>query len=215
MKSVAIKLVENAQLKLVVDDEDKKIFDDVLFWSNEKAIEIKKNTMLCRCGKSNNQPFCDGVHKKVGFKSSNILEKEIIQRYDGKQINIIFNRSICAGAGTCVRNYPNIYKNASENWIFPDEDSLEVAIKSVEQCPSGALSYEIKGQSVQEKYKGIKMSVVPRGPLNIKGKVSLDASKWSTNANKEKYSLCRCGASDNKPFCDYTHASLKDESYTF
>jgi len=214
MKKVDITLVKDAQLKLVVDSEG-KVFDDVLFWSDGKAIEIKKNSILCRCGKSKKQPFCDGIHKKIGFKSLNILENEIVQRYDGKEINIIFNRSICAGAGTCVRNFPNIYKNASENWIFPDNDSLREGIKSVIQCPSGALSYELNGNVISKGYDDIKISVIPKGPLNIQGKVSLDVDKWSTNANKEQYSLCRCGASINKPFCDYTHASLKDESYTF
>ena len=215
MKEISIKLLDNGPLRLSVSG-DEESYDNVLYDNKNRPIKIRKNSILCRCGKSKQQPFCDGVHRMCGFKSENTLEEEIIQRYEGKEINIVFNRSICAGAGTCVRNFPAIYKNASEDWIYPDEASVEEVKKSVRQCPSGALSYEVVGADDKEDaYKGYKVSVVKNGPLNVVGNIALHVDKWSTNANPQKYSLCRCGASENKPFCDYTHASLKLKNYTF
>ena len=214
MKEISIKLLDNGPMRLSVNsDEDSH--SDVLFDARNKSIKIKKNSIICRCGKSKQQPFCDGVHRMCGFKSDNILEEEIIQRYEGKDINIVFNRSICAGAGTCVRNFPTIYKNASEDWINPDGASIDEVKKSVKQCPSGALHYELAGEDEIVDYDGYKVSVIKNGPLNVIGKVSLHVDKWATNATPQKYSLCRCGASENKPFCDYTHASLKAKNYTF
>jgi CDGSH-type Zn-finger protein/ferredoxin len=214
MQEVSIKFIKNGPLKIRIDG-DKDMYQDIVFTKDGNSMDIKKNTILCVCGKSKEQPFCDGAHKAVGFSSENTLEDEIIQRYEGKDINIVFNRSICSGAGNCVRNFSKIYKNASENWIFPDEDSVEQVKKSIRSCPSGALSYETNKKTTLEKYDDIKINIIKNGPLNVKGKVALHVEKWSTNANPEKYSLCRCGASQNKPFCDYTHASLKAKSYTF
>ena len=214
MSKVSVKLIDDGPMRLSIDTQDDKT-NNILFGSNGKSIAIKKNSILCRCGKSKQQPFCDGVHRMCGFKSENTLEEEIIQRYEGKDINIVFNRSICAGAGTCVRNFPTIYKNASEDWINPDGDSIDEVKKSVKQCPSGALFYELAGEDEIEDYDGYKLTVIKNGPLNVVGKVDLLVDKWSTNANTQKYSLCRCGASENKPFCDYMHASLKVKNYTF
>ena len=214
MKKVEIKLLPNGPLRLSVDTEEKTT-ENILFDSQGKPISIRKNSIICRCGKSKQQPFCDGVHKICNFDSSNTLDEEIIQKYEGKEITIIFNRSICAGAGECVRNFPKIYKNASENWIFPDEGSIEEVKKSIEKCPSGALSYEFQNGNSKENYEVNKITIIKNGPMNILGKVTLHVDKWSTNANPQKYSLCRCGASQNKPFCDYTHASLNTKNYTF
>ena len=214
MQEVSIKFIKDGPLKIHIDG-DKNIYKNMIFDTDSSSIDAKKNTILCVCGKSKEQPFCDGAHKAVGFSSKNILEDEIIQRYEGKNITIVFNRSICSGAGNCVRNFPKIYKNASENWIFPDEDSIESVKESIRSCPSGALSYEIDKKSTLERYDDVKINIIKNGPLNVKGKVALQVDKFSTNANPEKFSLCRCGASQNKPFCDYTHASLKAKSYTF
>jgi len=214
VSKVSIKLLDNGPLRLSVDTED-SVINNILFDHKGKSIAVKKNSIICRCGKSKKQPFCDGIHRMCNFKSLNTLDKEIIQSYKGKDINIVFNRSICAGAGTCVRNFPKIYKNASEDWIDPDGDGIEEVKKSVNQCPSGALHYELVGDNESKDYDGFKITIVKKGPMNVIGKVDLNVESWATNANPQKYSLCRCGASENKPFCDYTHASLKSPSYTF
>ncbi|NOX16239.1 MAG: hypothetical protein GXP61_09525 [Epsilonproteobacteria bacterium] len=214
MKSMNIKFSTNGPVKIKIDGE-KEIYENVLFDTNGNSINAKKTTVLCVCGKSKKQPFCDGIHKAVEFSSKNELEDEIIQRYNGKEINIIFNRSICSGAGNCVRNFPKIYKNASENWIFPDNDSIAQVKNSIKSCPSGALSYELNSDVTCETYKDVKLEIIKNGPINVKGNVETQIDKWSTNANKQKFSICRCGASQNKPFCDYTHASLKANNYTF
>lgn len=69
MKKIKIKFLENGPMRFSVES-DEETFSDVLFGSNGKPIRIKKNSILCRCGKSNQQPFCDGVHRMAGFKSA-------------------------------------------------------------------------------------------------------------------------------------------------
>lgn len=151
MKKVEIKLLPNGPFRLSIDTEEESI-KNVLFGPNGKSITIKKNSILCRCGRSKQQPFCDGVHRMCGFNSENVLEEE-----------------------------------SSELIVEPEP----------------------------ENYDGCKISIVKHGPINIFGKVALHVDTWPKNVNPEKYSLCRCGASQNKPFCDNAHTLLTSKSFTF
>ena len=150
MKEISIKLLDNGPLRLSVNG-DEESYDNILYDNKNRPIKIRKNSILCRCGKSKQQPFCDGVHRMCGFNSENTLEDEIIQKY-------------------------------------------------VEE--------------IQED-KAHKVSVVKNGPLNVVGNITLHKDDCSTHANPQKYSLCRCGASENMPFCDGIHTSLKLKNYTF
>ena len=202
-------------LKLEITPDDITI-DNVLFDENGSSIPMKKNHFFCRCGQSKKQPGCDGTHKKNGFSDKKEITKELLQHYEGQHIDITFNRSICSGAAQCVEKFPHIYSSeGSTNWIFPNKGTKEEIIQSIKNCPSGALSYEINGNTPKESYDKPQLHIVKKGPLHIQGNVTLENIDFSVHANKEKYSLCRCGASQNKPFCDYSHASLKGEAYTF
>ena len=212
MSKITITPFENGPLK--VTNTSGEVLKNVFFFE-EKPQDLEDSIFLCRCGKTSNQPFCDGTHNKAGFISQNELEDEIIQEYQGEKIKIIFNRSICAGASKCANSYPSIYKSAAEDWINPDGASVDEVINSVKACPSGALSYEIDSRKTFESHDVESVEIIKGGPINFKGKIELEDVKWSSFANKEKFALCRCGASKNKPFCDYTHASLDDESLTF
>ncbi len=212
MNKLSITPVNNGPLKL--KNNSGEVLKDMFFFQ-DSSIDIENNLFLCRCGRTSSQPFCDGTHAKVGFSSQNELEDEIIQEYQAEKIKVTFNRSICAGAAACVRGFPQIYKSASVDWINPDGGSVDDVINSIKACPSGALSYEIDSHKILESYEIEKFEIIKNGPINIKGKVELKNVEWSSFANKEKFTLCRCGASKNKPFCDYSHASLEGEEYTF
>lgn len=169
-------------------------------------ITTKKTSFLCTCGKSKQKPFCDGAHTAAGFTSERKIESEILQEYPGQEVTIYFNRSICAGAGTCVRELPTVFKSGDgSNWIFPDNDTVENIIARVKGCPSGALAYSIGGDVIVDEPTEPSISIAKDGPYNVTG-VELDRKTRPTHGSDSKYSLCRCGFSQNKPFCDYSHA---------
>ena len=183
--------------------------------SKGEQIEVKPVMALCRCGHSAKKPFCDGSHSRMGFSSeiqSDPAQNEL-DHYTGKGITIQDNRSICAHAGLCTERLAAVFRLKEEPWIDPDGASVEEIVALVEQCPSGALSYTLQGQVPSRLAAPASILVAKDGPYHVLGPVSLDAIPWGNGADRERYALCRCGASKNKPFCDGSHwgVNFKDE----
>jgi len=89
---------------------------------------------------------------------------------------------------------------------------VEEIIDTIRKCPSGALSYAIDGQEARAGERPPKMVVTDNGPYAVSGAIELMGVEFGDGASKEHYTLCRCGASKNKPFCDGSHwsAEFKD-----
>ena len=92
-----------------------------------------------------------------------------------------------------------------EPWIDPDGASAEEIIEAVRQCPSGALSYSIDDVEYRREARDPMVTVTDDGPYAITGGIELIGVTFGEGASKEQYTLCRCGASKNKPFCDGSH----------
>ncbi len=179
---------------------------ELVFTKEGEVLEAENPSYLCRCGHSKSKPWCDGSHAKTGFTSQREIDEEVLQVYEGKEINIHFNRSICAGAANCVHGLPSVFTSeSSTNWIYPDNDTNDKIIKTVKSCPSGALSYSIQSKVTVDQRTEAKISIVKNGPYSVEG-VKLEGMPTPTNFSTTKYTLCRCGHSKNKPFCDYSHA---------
>ena len=177
-------------------------------FSNRKgAIECREAMGLCRCGQSANKPYCDGSHKNVGFSSENKLDPARDRRdtYKGKKITVYDNRSICAHAGICTDGLPAVFHNREGSFVDPDGASVAEIIDIVNQCPSGALSYIIDDESETRLIDVASINISPNGPYVLKGKVVLLDMSKGEGASESHCSLCRCGASKNKPFCDGSH----------
>ncbi|HEX5921845.1 MAG TPA: CDGSH iron-sulfur domain-containing protein [Nitrososphaeraceae archaeon] len=179
---------------------------------------------LCRCGASKNKPFCDGTHSVIGFSSANktleenddiekIVIKDKRRDYPGKEITVHDNRRICSHAAECVNNLSSVFKLGSRPWINPDGSKMNDIIEVVRRCPSGALSYSIDGVEYRdpEEQRNPTVTVLKNGPYHITGGIELigENIQFGEGASKEHYTLCRCGASENKPFCDGAHKSSK------
>ena len=180
--------------------------------SNQNGpIEIEETIALCRCGKSSNKPFCDGTHAKIGFSTDNTeshLENKC-DAYVGQKITIYDNRSICAHAGICTDDLASVFQRKQEPWIDADAASVDEIIALVEKCPSGALSYSIENAEPAMQGGDATIFIAPNGPYVVSSCPELHVTKWGEGALKEQFTLCRCGASKNKPFCDGSHWSIE------
>ncbi len=175
--------------------------------SNDTPIECKPVMALCRCGSSKKKPFCDGEHKKVGFSDANTADKTMdkVTSYAGNQITVHDNRSVCAHVGYCTDQLANCFRHKENPWIHPNAESSEKIINTIKQCPSGALSYSMNEEkhTMIPSQPGIK--IIKDGPLAITGGIELVDQPFSQGVPTSHYTLCRCGESKNKPFCDGSH----------
>lgn len=177
------------------------------FSNNSGPIECKETMFLCRCGASANKPFCDGSHAKIGFSSARLegRSENKLESYKGKRISIHDNRSICAHAGFCTDNLAAVFRMRQEPWIDADAADVEEIIATIQMCPSGALSYSVEDGENNQQYHQAEIRIAPNGPYLVNGGPDLVDANWGEGASKSRYSLCRCGASKNKPFCDGSH----------
>lgn len=180
---------------------------EVLTDAGGNAIAAKPVMALCRCGGSANKPFCDGTHAKNGFSGERLSDGANDRRdsYVGKAITIHDNRALCAHAGICTDTLASVWRMNEEPWIDPDGAAAEAIIEVVRACPSGALSYSVGGEEAAAPDRAPAIMVSKDGPYHVTGGIALADANWGGGASRERFALCRCGASKNKPFCDGSH----------
>jgi CDGSH-type Zn-finger protein len=173
--------------------------------SKGRELPVQPAMSLCRCGASKNKPYCDGSHTKIGFageKDPNRVSREI-HEWKGKRITIVDNSDVCCRDRACVNNLPQVFEE--EN---PDAATVKEIIETIKKCPSGALTYKMGGRHCQAFHREPAITVVKNGPLKVVGGIRLKDEMQSQPACPEHYTLCRCGHSKNKPFCDGSHLDV-------
>ena len=124
------------------------------------------------------------------------------QEYRGKEITIRFDGSKCIHSRNCVLGLPNVFRaNEPGDWIQPDNGSVEDLIAVARSCPSGAITYERHDGGAEERPPQVNViRVLENGPLVVNADLHIEGQEPSLRAT-----LCRCGASKNKPYCDGSH----------
>ncbi len=179
--------------------------------SRRENIETKPEMYLCRCGGSNNKPFCDRTHLKIGFtdKKEDDRVPDKLDNFEGKEITIHDNRGVCSHRGNCSDNLPSVFRLGKEPWIDPNGASPEEIERVIKMCPSGALSYTKDGVLYKDHDREPAIIVSKNGPYDVVGGPELKDPYGSKPESKEHYTLCRCGHSKNKPFCSGQHWYVK------
>ncbi len=163
---------------------------------------------LCRCGQSESKPFCDSTHGKIHFNDRRETDGHMDERmnYEAVKITIHDNRGICAHAGFCTDGLPSVFKLGEEPWIDASGASIEEIIETIKKCPSGALSYSIEGIEHRDQDREPAVVVSKDGPYYVTGGIAvMGYENRAEEVSNEHCTLCRCGSSKNKPFCDGTH----------
>ena len=171
---------------------------------------------LCRCGLSNNKPYCDGSHIAGGFSSENddAPSRNKVYEYkgevEGKLVTVAFNPLLCGHIAECNRLHAAVFDATKRPWIQPENGTVEGIENVIKACPSGALRFSIDNTAlVHDRREESEIQIVANGPYIVRD-IDVDAEATGEGANPREMILCRCGLSKNKPFCDGTH---RDENW--
>ena len=133
--------------------------------------------------------------------------KDTRKEYSNGEITIVWQPSVCIHSEKCWRGLPEVFRYKQRPWIDPQGADSSAIRSQIDKCPSGALSYHVNGNSeANMEGTALEIDVIDNGPLRISGKMEIRYK--GEIIEKEKVSLCRCGASENKPFCDGTHKKI-------
>ncbi len=165
---------------------------------------------LCRCGGSRNKPFCDATHGLKGFDGTESADHRSIadrrERYRIGGITLYDDRTRCAHFGQCTDNLPEVFKLDQEPWIDPDGATAAEVARVATSCPSGALAYaEGEDPTPVEPVEPPSITPIPDGPYRVRGAVQVVGADGRPYQTRARQTLCRCGHSRNKPFCDGSH----------
>ncbi|AZV18797.1 MULTISPECIES: CDGSH iron-sulfur domain-containing protein [Mesorhizobium] len=120
---------------------------------------------------------------------------------ESDKIDVGFSGKRCIHSRNCVLGDPHVFvPNAPGQWIHPEAASVEKIVAIAESCPSGAITYVRKDGGPQEQSPVVNtVRLRENGPLAVHAEIVLDGE------TSYRATLCRCGASENKPFCDGSH----------
>ncbi len=123
---------------------------------------------------------------------------------DGKAVRLTFDGARCIHSRSCVLTQPEVFKaNVEGPWLDPDAASPEEMLAVAERCPSGAIRVErLDGAAMEQPSGRNVVAVLENGPYAVRGQLRV------AGAENLRATLCRCGASKNKPYCDSAHLAV-------
>lgn len=127
--------------------------------------------------------------------------------YRGEDIEVSFDLDICVHIGECLRGHEGVFQLRRRPWVLPDEADADVVAEVVERCPSGALLYRRLDGGPAEQHSGTTVTPIRDGPLLVVGEVQV-RHEDGTVETLPRATLCRCGSSEHKPFCDNHHLAI-------
>jgi CDGSH-type Zn-finger protein/uncharacterized Fe-S cluster protein YjdI len=133
-----------------------------------------------------------------------------IFEYQGRGITVHYDAKRCIHAAECVRGLPGVFDTSRKPWVDPDGAGPDEIAAVVMRCPSGALHFQRKdGKGNEPVPVKNTIKLVADGPLFVRGELEITVPTGEVRARDSRLALCRCGGSQNKPFCDGSHTRIK------
>ena len=179
-----------------------------------KKFPAQAQYALCRCGQSANKPFCDGTHAKVHFDGTETASHEPYlkqaETIEGPAMLLTDQENLCAFARFCdpKGRIWNLVKQTD------NPEVREIVKHEAAHCPAGRLVVWDRetGKPIEPKFKpslGLIEDTAKEvgGPIWVRGGIPVVSADGETYEIRNRMTLCRCGRSDNKPFCNGAHAA--------
>ncbi|HEX4951915.1 MAG TPA: CDGSH iron-sulfur domain-containing protein [Thermoanaerobaculia bacterium] len=135
--------------------------------------------------------------------------KTEIHEYEGEGVVVRWDKARCIHAAECVRGLPSVFAAGRRPWVQPNQATTAEVLVVVARCPTGALQAERRDGAPAEEVPGVNtVEIRPDGPLYLRGDIAIIDAAGEEVARATRLALCRCGASENKPFCDGSHSRV-------
>ena len=185
-------------------------------WVKGTQYPHQDNYTLCRCGRSANKPFCDGTHASAGFDGTETASRKPYakqaERTEGPGLDLDDAESLCATGRFCHPGGGVWDLTMASN----EPRKRAAAIRQACNCPSGRLvAYHKKTGKPMDTACAPSISLIEdpqakaSGPIWVKGGVAIESGGGAAYEARNRVTLCRCGKSRNKPFCDGSHIRAK------
>ncbi len=185
-------------------------------WEETESFKSRETYALCRCGQSKSKPFCDGTHAKVGFDGTETASREPYiseaRAIEGPTMVLTDSEKLCAFARFCDPN------GKVWNQVARTDDRMvrDMFIRQVGNCPAGRLvAWDRKAKKAVEPDLPVSIGLIEdpaqqcSGPVWLRGGIPFVSADGFEYEVRNRVTLCRCGRSQNKPFCDGSHAQVK------
>ena len=128
------------------------------------------------------------------------------KEYSNGEVTVVWEAEKCIHSAMCVKGLPNVFQPNARPWISVDAATTEELVNTIKKCPSGALSYYMNDASDQtSEVLETKVEVLENGPLLVYGTLKVTHKDGSEETKNRTTAFCRCGQSQNKPYCDGAH----------
>lgn len=193
-KPLSVTVFENGPMKIVGEAMTLRYCGKAL------TVEDGSPVFVCRCGESSNPPFCDGSHSKTGFNGAGTeATLKDVHVWEGKTLRTFFNPNACMHVFYCKP-----LKELRKKELAGDTDAAAEIAKVVRSCPSGALSYEGKDVAAPQAADLAEVEIMEGGEVRIQCDFEINTELQERQVS-DRATLCRCGLSKNKPWCDGQH----------
>ena len=187
-----------------------------LTWKKEETLNAGETYTLCRCGQSQDKPFCDQTHLDIDFDGTETADTRLTAERqevypEGTHIAVKHDDYLCMESGFCGTRMAKIEQMVPAR---ADTAIRSQVIAMIERCPSGSLTYAIeKGDPDIEPDLPQQIAVTTEitsegpiaGPLWVTGNIPIERADGQPFETRNRVTLCCCGRSKIKPLCDGTH----------
>jgi len=182
-------------------------YEEPIDWAPFEPLQAEADYALCRCGRSATKPFCDDTCAGLVWDSAETADRAPratrARVFAGQGVVMTDDHALCTHAGFCGDRFTSVWQMVRHT----DDPVVRERMQAmIDRCPSGTLAHAVDREADNdEPVFELGIGVIKDGPLWIRGGISVQSADGVTYEVRNRMTLCRCGNSSNKPFCDGSH----------
>ena len=138
---------------------------------------------------------------------------EVLREYEGEGIVVHWEPKLCIHAANCIRHLPGVFDPNARPWVSVDAAGPNEISAAIQSCPTGALRYQ-RTDGTPPEIPDVPTTIqsIRNGPMIVRGEIKMLDSNGHVVRPATRMVLCRCGQSQNKPYCDLSHRAAGFEA---